>query len=397
MRWIVLPLLICAGVAVRAAEVEPWPLPAQGWSAQPNIAAAADGAVHLSWIEKDGQDHVLRHVRHDAGGFGAVHVAARGSDWFVNWADFPSLAVLENGDIVSFVLAKSAEATYAYDVKLVRSRDGGASFSPPQAVHEDGTPTEHGFVSLLPWRDDTVLVAWLDGRNTAGGHGHGGAGGGAMGLRAALVGRDGKQQEWALDDRVCDCCQTAAGRTPGGAVVVFRDRSQGEVRDIAHTRLAGGQWSAPAPVHADGWTMPACPVNGPALDARGEQVHVAWYTAADDAPAVRLARSDDGGAAFAPPLELARGAHVQGRVDVERLGDRVLVSWIGEDEQGQTLWLSRVDAAASKELERVEVARLPRGHGTGFPRMAVVGETVHLVYTDIVDRQPQVRGARVRF
>jgi hypothetical protein len=47
----------------------------------------------------------------------------------------------------------------------------------------------------------------------------------------------------------------------------------------------------PRLVHADNWTMPACPVNGPAVAARGNDVVVGWYTAAGDMAALKLARS----------------------------------------------------------------------------------------------------------
>ena len=47
--------------------------------------------------------------------------------------------------------------------------------------------------------------------------------------------------------------------------------------------------------------------------------------------------------------------------------------------------------------ERVRIATLARGRGTGFPRLAVRQGVAHLVWTDIVDKQPRLRGARVRF
>lgn len=36
--------------------------------------------------------------------------------------------------------------------------------------HRDGTPTEHGFVSMLPWPDARRDAVWLDGRNFAKSH-----------------------------------------------------------------------------------------------------------------------------------------------------------------------------------------------------------------------------------
>lgn len=45
--------------------------------------------------------------------------------------------------------------------------------------------------------------------------------------------------------------------------------------------------------------MPACPVNGPALSARGKQVAIAWFNAKDDRPKSFVALSSDSGRSFA--------------------------------------------------------------------------------------------------
>ncbi len=113
-----------------------------------------------------------------------------------------------------------------------------------------------------------------------------------MTLRSALIGLDGLKvgKDTELDARTCDCCQTDSARTREGLVVVYRDRSETGVRDIALVRQTPTGWSEPVQVARDGWLIDACPVNGPAVDARGDTVVVAWFTAADK-PRVRLAFS----------------------------------------------------------------------------------------------------------
>ena len=102
--------------------------------------------------------------------------------------------------------------------------------------------------------------------------------------------------EAVLDTRVCDCCQTSAAMTAEGPVVVYRDRSEGELRDISIARLRNGEWSEPRTVFRDGWEISGCPVNGP-VDRRrsGRRLAVAWFTAANDMSRVKLAFSDDAG------------------------------------------------------------------------------------------------------
>ena len=46
--------------------------------------------------------------------------------------------------------------------------------------------------------------------------------------------------EVQIDKRVCECCQTSATATPDGLLVVYRDRSQDEIRDIALVRYSNG-------------------------------------------------------------------------------------------------------------------------------------------------------------
>ena len=48
-----------------------------------------------------------------------------GYDWFVNWADVPSVVRLANGTLAGHWLQKSGADTYAYDVRLAYSHDDG--------------------------------------------------------------------------------------------------------------------------------------------------------------------------------------------------------------------------------------------------------------------------------
>src|SRR3546814_15808341 len=98
----------------------------------------------------------------------AAKEIARGNDWFVNWADLPALAQLSDGSLWAHLLRKNGSATYAYDAVLSHSRDGGATWSPWRPMHDDGTPSEHGFVSLLPWSATQMGAVWLDGRTNIG-------------------------------------------------------------------------------------------------------------------------------------------------------------------------------------------------------------------------------------
>lgn len=328
----------------------------------------AEGEARLHYALLDAQGRELRRG-----------IVASGRDWFVNWADFPGLAVLDNGDWVTHWLQKSAPDTYAYDVRVVRSRDGGQRWSAPLSPHDDGTHSEHGFVSMLALGGSKVQLAWLDGRHTTGGHdGHEGP----MSLRAAVLDRDGGVQEASeLDALTCSCCQTDAARVGDRLLLVYRDRSEAEVRDIHFVERDGqGRWSAPQVVHADGWTIAACPVNGPAVAASDGRALVAWPTLAQAPLAVRYRVRADG--AFGPMRTLEHADAVQGRVDVApAAAGGFAISWVGAGANGSALKLGYVDADGAPGAV-VELAQLDPGRGTGHPRLAWHGGAHFLAWTE---------------
>jgi hypothetical protein len=401
MKTLLIALALLPALA-GAATVERWTLPAPAGSAQANLSQAPGGDLLLSWIERAPEGgHRLVFARHAGkdGAWSAPRVIAQGSDWFVNWADFPALQALPDGSLWAHTLVKNGQASYAYDVRLHVSRDGGRRWQPAEPVHNDGTPTEHGFASLWPQSRDQLGIVWLDGRKTGGGHDHADHGGaGAMTLRAATFGAAGvKRAEFELDAMTCDCCQTDAAVVDGGVLVAYRDRDAGEIRDIKVTRFDGKAWTAPAVVHPDRWVMPACPVNGPAIAARGQRAWVAWYTGAGGTPSVRLAASTDGAASFGPMRQVAAGEAQVGRVDVAADASGVWMSWMQETGGQQSLWLARFDPALATEQFRVQVAAVAgRGRGTGFPRLQVRDGEAWLAWTEVVGGKPRLRGARVR-
>ena len=360
--------------------VEAIPSPAAPGSGEPNLARGAGDRVYLTWIEPAGDGHALRFSTDSAAGWSSPRTIARGDDWFVNWADFPALIELSDGTLAAHWLEKSGAGTYAYGVRVTRSSDAGATWSDPVTPHRDGTETEHGFVSFFPSENGVPALVWLDGRKYAGAEP--GGPGAEMTLRTTRLVGDSLAGEAMLDARVCDCCQTDAAITSKGPLIVYRDRSPGEIRDIAAVRRVAGRWSEPAPVHVDGWRIEACPVNGPAVAADGDRVAVAWFTAAADTMRVRLARSTDAGATFGEPVRVDAGTP-EGRVDVALLeGGDALVTWLERSEEGDGRVLARRVDPAGELGDPLLVARTSYARASGFPRMTVADERAVFAWTD---------------
>lgn len=375
-------IAVLLATACAPEQLRELPSPAGSDSLAPSLHAAPDGRVFLSWIDRLGEGrHALRFAVLEADGWSAPLVIAEGADWFVNWADFPSMIALPDGTLVAHWLVKSGSATYAYDIRIARSGDGGRTWSEPFTPHRDGTPTEHGFVTLFAAPGGSLEAVWLDGRETtpaAGEHGHGG---GAMTLRFAAIGPDGTlRNEARLDAKVCDCCQTSAALTADGPVVAYRDRSDQEMRDVSIVRLREGRWTDPQPVADDRWEMHGCPVNGPAVAAAGRRVAVAWFTAAGNRPRVKLAFSTDAGASFGTPVIVDDGNPL-GRLETLLLDDgSALVSWLESTSQGPSLRIRRVPGDGEPHAS---VAVLPAGTplSNGFPQMSRVGDRLVFAWT----------------
>ncbi len=374
------------------------PSPAGAGSVTPSLSATADGSILMSWQEPEGDGDAVRTSRLSDSVWSEPATIAQARDLFVNWADFPSIIELPDGSLAAHWLQREGPGTYAYGVRIARSRDGGRSWSEPVAPHRDGTLTEHGFVSLFPAAGEAVAAVWLDGRDYA----RAAAADepepreAEMALRYAEIEETGRlQAEVVLDPRTCDCCQTSVTITSTGPLLAYRDRSETEIRDIAVVRLVDGIWTSPRAVHEDGWRIPACPVNGPALAGDGDHVVAAWYTAASERPRVLVAFSEDAGAHFAAPLRADEGTPL-GRVDVELLPDgSALVLWLEAGEDGARVSARRIQIdGASSPAATVAVTDVSRL--SGFPRMALTGSVVVLAWTDTDGTGSAVRTATAR-
>ncbi len=309
-------------------------VPAVASSQSPNLAVR-DGTVVLSWIEKSAGAHRLRFSSLEGNRWSEPREVASGENWFVNWADFPSVVPINGSLWAAHWLVQQPAGGYAYDVHFTVSTDRGATWAEPVLPHDDGTPTEHGFVTLYPQGNGVGLV-WLDGRNMVNvSHGethHGGSADNGMTLRSAVYGDDlALRGTTQVDGLVCDCCQTDVAITDEGTLAVYRDRSETETRDIYVSSFRNGSWRPGKAVADDGWVIGGCPVNGPTIAADGKRVAVAWFTAANDRPHLRIARSEDAGESFAEPVEIADG-NTWGRTGIALLPDaRLAISYLCKD------------------------------------------------------------------
>ncbi|MCC5913216.1 MAG: exo-alpha-sialidase [Balneolaceae bacterium] len=375
--------------------------PADIGSRYANLFTDETGLIYMSWIMILEEDlYTIQYTTYDGEFWTMPQTVEVSTNFFVNWADFPSVVGKDGEVVAAHWLRKVDGGPYAYDVNIVfPSEEEGERWTRPITPHLDGTPTEHGFVSMQPIDHDRVLAIWLDGRETDGrGHDEYEDFSKAMTLRSAEITRNGDiERKRVIDAAVCDCCQTSMAAVEDGFIAVYRDRTEDEIRDISIVRynLEEGEWGEPESLWDDGWEIRGCPVNGPRIVANGDRVAVAWYTEADGEPKVQVMVSADGGETFDDPVVISDQDAI-GRVDLLiRDEGTVYVSWM---ERGDRYGYVRI-----RDLRGDGVLSEPRTVGitgynraSGFPRIAETEDFLFVTWTQTEPNQ-RVRTARVPF
>ena len=336
------------------------PISTTGEVTGPRFSQGAEGDLTLSWMESLESETALQYAVLGDDSFGRPGRVVVEPRMFVNWADLPSVMQVKDGHLIAHWLRYSADKTYSYDVVVSQSVNAGETWSEAVTDNTDGTPTEHGFVSMYPQVDGVALL-WLDGRDTANEPGNNVLDT-SMTLRSAVLTSDGRvTREQLVDDSVCDCCPTDVAVSSKGPIAVYRDRTAEEVRDIYLTRYTDGQWQPGVPIFEDNWVIAGCPVNGPSIVATNDNVAISWFTVVNGSPVVKVVTSDDGGMSFAEPIEVASG-RLAGYVGLAALNDASLVvSWVSRNDTGSnSLNLRRItrDGQLEPVHEIAEISQL---------------------------------------
>lgn len=373
---------------IRSADPAAWRVdaltsPAGNDSGEAQLTVQGDRAF-LSWTEGHGASAAVKFAERTASGWSTPRTIVSGAQLMVNASDVPFLHALKDGTLVAQWLVTHGDDPEAYDIRIAWSKDAGKTWSKGVSPHHDGTATEHGFVSLFESGPGGFGLVWLDGRATEKTD--------DMMLRATTFTLDGRQgAETVVDPRVCECCQTAAATTADGPIVVYRDRSAQDIRDIQVSRFTGGRWSPPALVHKDGWKIDGCPVNGPAIAANGRTVVVAWFTMQKEQGHAFAAFSADAGRTFSAPIRLD-DASALGRVQVSLLPDgAAAASWI-EFVDGRSQFKVRRITSTSTRGPSVKIAE---GMGTQYPRLARRGNELLAAWAENSQGSTRVRTARL--
>jgi len=271
-------------------------------------ATPAFGPDGTLWLMRATADRIVVVKSTDLGKTFSEPVAVTPEPMNLDWGPDARARIAvdpKGGVIVTFAIFQdrnfNGRAFYA------RSRDGGASFTPPRPITTDKTSQRFETAAIDP-SSGRVFATWLDKRNGAKART---AGKPYPGAALAYAWEDGDadfgKTEIAVDN-TCECCRLGvAFAGPGRPAIVFRNIFPGSVRD--HAVVTFKDATTPGPlrrVSADDWKIEACPHHGPTIAiAPDGSYHVAWFTDAPSRKGLFYARADNGNVPFGAPRALS--------------------------------------------------------------------------------------------
>jgi hypothetical protein len=332
-----------------------------------SAAFAPDGSLWIVALN-DARKLFVQRSSDEGRSWSAPRVVATGDDIIAaDGENRPKLRFGPNGwAVISYTqpLAKP----YTGAIRMLRSADGGASFSAPFTVHRDRQIITHRFESIAFDTSGALHTLWIDKRDLEVAKLAGKEAdyvGAALYRNVSLDGGRTFGPDIKVADHTCECCRIALiddGR--GGVAAMWRHVFEGSVRDHAFVRISGGGKQVSPVVRAtfDDWHIDACPHHGPGLALAADGgFHAVWFGIRSDEPAVRYARLDADGepreSVYVIPDASAEHA------DVCSVGSNVAIVWRSFDGQrtSYVAWISR-DDGRSFEKKTLGVTEVEADH-----------------------------------
>ncbi|MCW5962395.1 MAG: hypothetical protein KIT83_00020 [Bryobacterales bacterium] len=378
-----------AGASPSAEALDQQPNAAAG-SGMPFFTLGLRGEVLLAWTQPaaEGQ-HALLYSLWRGKQWEPPQIAAQGAKWFVNWADFGSMAFDGAGQRYAHWLARAPEGgKYGYGIRIGQQGKDGR-WREIHAICRDEKEDYAGFLSFVPLPQG-MGAAYLAPpepavpQHQAAHPGHGGHDNHdhRKTLRLLELNAAGRvHRDTLLDDDVCSCCQTAALATSNAIWVAYRDHRPGEIRDISVIAVRDGVPGEPRTVHPDGWQINGCPTDGPAMDRDETHAAIVWFTRGGGAK-VQVAFSPLDAPSFGAPVRVDDGNPL-GRASLRAAGEgRYVIVWLESLGEGKaTLRVRAVHRTEGRGIAAT-LATVPAARTTGFPQLLVAHQELFVAWRE---------------
>lgn len=309
-------------------------------------------------VQQDEQARLTLQISQDEGkNWQAPRVLDTGHDRIKSTSENPPKLLFGPGGVVLISYAQPLEKKFSGNIRLLRSGDGGKSFSAPVTLHQDRQTISHSYVAMAFDAQGILHTVWIDGRDKLA------ASDPRSKTNANYRGvtlyrnqsRDGGISfgpDIKFSDHSCECCRLALTPTPHGRLaLMWRQVSEPNIRDHAFAILpAATNASKPTepseavkPTRAsyDNWAIDGCPHHGPALSPAADGgYHAVWFGQRAGVASVRYGRLDPQGKPDGTVVELPdpRAEHA----DILRSGGKLAIVWRSYDGTTMNLkaWIS---------------------------------------------------------
>jgi hypothetical protein len=349
------------------------------------VAFAPDGSLWMAGLNAQGDLFVQNAPAKNLTAWSAPRlVVSRGEVISADGENRPKLAFGPNGWVV-ITYTQPLAKPYTGAIRMVRSSDGGKTFSQPFTVHSDRQEITHRFESVAFDAQGVLHTLWVDKRDME----LAPKLGKKSSYRGAAIYRNTSSDGGAsfgpdikLTDHTCECCRIALAHGPDGNLrAMWRHVFEPNVRDHGFAVVGGTSATEVVRASFDDWHIDACPHHGPGLAAAADGgYHAVWFgirkKGNEDIAAVRYARLQADGS---PLLESVRALPDERaeHADVLASGSRVAVVWRSVNNSQSTLyaWLSK-DGGKSFQLRTLSKVQGDNDH----PRLAQNGERMVAVW-----------------
>ena len=394
--WMVVSVLVLGMTTALSANAQSKPMKhAKRIQLATGAALGPDGRLWVVGLNEQGQMFMQSSPAQALGQWTApVILNTQQDEIAADGESRPKMAFGPNGWAV-VTYTQPLPKPYTGFVRMLRSADGGQTFSAPFTVHQDRQEITHRFESILFDAQGNLHTLWIDKRDMPA------KGAGPKYIGAAVYGNVSKDggatfgPDYKLADHSCECCRIAMSNTPDGKVVaVWRHVFGEQTRDHAFAVLPGassvasssaqGQSKPPVRSTFDDWQINACPHHGPGLAAITSQTgfHMVWFGIrkqdGQDVPGVRYARLNANGEPLLSSVKALPDARAE-HADVLAHKQRVVVVWRSSEGSTSTLkaWISE-NEGQSFSVKVLGQTQGPNDH----PRLVQRAEKMLVVWRD---------------
>jgi hypothetical protein len=394
--WMVFSVLVLGMTTALSANAQSKPMKhAKRIQLATGAALGPDGRLWVVGLNEQGQMFMQSSPAQALGQWTApVILNTQQDEIAADGESRPKMAFGPNGWAV-VTYTQPLPKPYTGFVRMLRSTDGGQTFSAPFTVHQDRQEITHRFESMLFDAQGNLHTLWIDKRDMPA------KGAGPKYIGAAVYGNVSKDggatfgPDYKLADHSCECCRIAMSNTPDGKVAaVWRHVFGEQTRDHAFAVLPGassvasssaqGQSKPPVRSTFDDWQINACPHHGPGLAAITSQTgfHMVWFGIrkqdGQDVPGVRYARLNANGEPLLSSVKALPDARAE-HADVLAHKQRVVVVWRSSEGSTSTLkaWISE-NEGQSFSVKVLGQTQGPNDH----PRLVQRAEKMLVVWRD---------------